>query len=720
MSGLRRAFVALLFLGLGANASAGTVRTLLQQDGRDVSASVEGRIVFTPLPGTEGAPIECAPAAPCDIPEGRYTIGIRSTTHVSLERPEYGSDSPPGGFPEPFSLDVAPAASLRLGPGRFTAGDMLTVLDVESGLPFKRAIAANGVTLRVPARKVVAAVFRGAADIVELWRPLAPRAGEQIDLPDGPRLVKGRGQLAVSLLFPPSGADGANRTVSVLWKTESRAYPPDLVVTGDWWRWTGFWFDVPHDEGTVEIESRDWVLEAPEKVTVPDRGIAFPRDRKVIRRPSLKARFEENERLPPGRAEVELLDCRRLTGQTGPPSYSLCSRVSTLEAAVGEEFLFEGLDPVLYGLRWQAGAFRDIHLVSLRNGLTKEVTIPVVIHRVTGRVTRRGRPVPEGRITWRHLPTGLEPSTPVDENGRFEALLAPTGQFFAAVDGPGFQRHMEIVHVDRDCEVDFVVPTNTTEATVLEAQSGEPIPGAFVNWYFQEVGDGSLGRAERLVCDAQGRATLPPFPPGALTVLARAPGFRKSEERRLEITKESASAELEFRLEKGVETRIRIVDANGNPAVGARAQLPSGEMPEPELTNDAGEAVFESLVRPGDVVFAASAAGAIVLARYSGEGTAIRIPPPSRAFTVRFVAGDGRPAHQKHLSYAIDGVEVPFWIGYQSRIAAGGVGVSRRDGTLVVAGLPSSGTVTLWPDGVPSAAITRPLPVTETLELRVP
>ena len=708
-----------LLLGLwgGAEAHAGSVRPILFLGDQDVSSQLDARILFAPMAGTDGLSVECTPAARCDVRPGRFMVLVRSPSHVALERPELVSDTPPGGEPKAIGLHVFPSAVLSLEPGRITEESVLTALDLESGLPFKKPIGMAGGELQVPARRVIPALFRGG-EIASLWRPIALSPAQTLVLPPDPPIPRGQGRLVVSLLFPSSGLSGGNRAISVRWRTESGASPPDVAGTGDPWRWTGFWFGLPSGEGTLEIESREWTLAERVKLVVPDRATGFARELRVIPRPKLNARFETNDRLPGGEAEVELLDCQRLAGQTGPPHYSLCTLVSSQKRPVAGEFVFAGLQPVLHALRWRAGSFRGYHMVSLTDGRSRDVTMPVAIHRIRGTITRTSTTVPDATITWHHLATDFETSVHSDGEGRYQLLVSPAGDYAAFVDGAGFRRYAEVIRVVEDLEADFVVPSNTTEVVVRDADSGLPIPGAAVVWGLEAQGAANLGRSERVECDADGRARLPPFPPGSIRVTAKARGYRVSEERRLEITKNSSTSELELRLTRSLETRVRFVGMDGRPARGAWAQLPSGAATAP--ADELGETVFEGLVRPGDPFFAASASGVLILVRFPGEEVPIRFGPTSPPFRVRMIGGDGRAAHQELVSYAIDGVEVPPPMDYLARRAAGGDVYSRKDGSLMVGGLPSTGAITLWPSRNRTFAVTRPLPVTEELELRVP
>jgi len=713
-----RASGALLFAWAAAAAHAGNVQPLLRFGDADVSTSAAARVVFSPMDAAGGADVVCAPADACTIPPGRYSIRLDSPDFVALDRPTFVSDTDAAGVPTPFALRVFPAARVELGPGRFPEGSVLTVLDPESGLSFKATVRSRETSVQVPARKVVAAVFRGAAEVAELRRPVTLTAGQHLELPENPPLTRGRGQAVVSLRFPASGTRGGNGQAVVRLQAGGGVRSPDVAVTADPWRWTGIWYDLPSGSAAVEVESKAWALAEAPAFSVPDRAVGFARELKVVPRPRLSAQFEPNDRLPAGEAQVDLLDCRRLKGVSGPPRFSLCTSASTRNGPVAGEFRFEGLDPVLHALRWKAGRFQDYVLVDLEAAESKDVKIPVRIHRVKGVVTRRGRPVTNARISWLHQVTGIESETVSDEEGRYEALLAPAGWYLTFLDGPGFKRHADALDVSEDREADFVVPSNETEVRVVDAATGLPVEGARVGRHLEGKGDLHVARAESVECDEDGLARLPPFPAGRVTVLARARGYRPSEEKRFDVTKESATTTIELRIEKGDGTRLRIVDAAGSPIQGAWAMLPSGI--RSEGADAAGEAFLESALAAGAPLFVTTPAGALALARFVAEDAPVRVGPPCPPFTVRFLTADGRPVASEQIAYSIDGVRVPQPMDYLARLAAGGDLSSRIDGTLRVAGLPAAGVVALWPARKPDAVVTRPLPVTELLELPAP
>jgi len=146
--------------------------------------------------------------------------------------------------------------------------------------------------------------------------------------------------------------------------------------------------------------------------------------------------------------------------------------------------------------------------------------------------------------------------------------------------------------------------------------------------------------------------------------------------------------------------------------------LPSGV--RSESADAAGEVSLESALAPGTPLFVTTSAGPLALARFVAEDAPVRVGPPSPPFTVRFLTADGRPVASEQIAYSIDGVRVPQPIDDLARLAAGGDLSSRVDGTLRVAGLPAAGVVALWPARKPDAVVTRPLPVTEPLELPAP
>jgi len=202
---------------------------------------------------------------------------------------------------------------VELGPGRFPEGSVLTVLDPESGLSFKATVRSRETSVQVPARRVVVAVFRGAAEVAELWRPVTLTAGQHLELPENPPIAKGRGPAVVSLRFPASGTRGGNRQIVVRIQAGGGARLPDAAGTADAWRWTGIRYDLPAGSAAVEVESKAWAFAEAPAFSVPDRAVGFARELKVVPRPRLSAQFEPSDRLPAGEAQVDLLDCRRLT-----------------------------------------------------------------------------------------------------------------------------------------------------------------------------------------------------------------------------------------------------------------------------------------------------------------------------------------------------------------------------------------------------------------------
>jgi hypothetical protein len=94
------------------------------------------------------------------------------------------------------------------------------------------------------------------------------------------------------------------------------------------------------------------------------------------------------------------------------------------------------------------------------------------------------------------------------------------------------------------------------------------------------------------------------------------------------------------------------------------------------------------------------------------------IPPSAPPILVRFVSPDGQPRSRWATFFAIDGVT---YVDNSKRIElVGGDFRSRPDGTFRIGGLPASGTLTIWPLGIPNLAVTRPLPVLEEIVFTVP
>jgi hypothetical protein len=230
-----------------------------------------------------------------------------------------------------------------------------------------------------------------------------------------------------------------------------------------------------------------------------------------------------------------------------------------------------------------AGAFANVLRRELEvvDGETSVVELQTREVLVTGRVTRTGEPVPglvvsltpqQGGFTMFSSAGGGPPSAAsgpqlltgvTREDGGYELLVLEPGRYnamrqtpdgFASPLASGAAPFVEIPDVPSHT-LDFTLGSARVTGTVVEQDSGKPIPRAFVSF------TGKASRASA-VSDAEGRFAVETEPgSGKLRIMAQ--GFAP-DERELSVS-EAGVDELRVEMTRGLEIAGRVVDPAGRP-----------------------------------------------------------------------------------------------------------------------------------------------------------
>jgi hypothetical protein len=213
---------------------------------------------------------------------------------------------------------------------------------------------------------------------------------------------------------------------------------------------------------------------------VPERGALALRG-ELVPKPSLRLRFDVAESVGHGPVEVDLLDCEKQRNFPGPTPIERCTLVSSQKGRSDTEFVFNGLDPILFAVRWKLGKWTDTATEDLENARPTVKTIPIRPFEVSGRLTAGGQTVAATLLFWA-VNTGHTFETDADENGFYRIALVRRGWYMVGIRRPGFEPFQATLRLEgddpRDEHADFDMPVNQIVVKILDAKSGDPVPGA--------------------------------------------------------------------------------------------------------------------------------------------------------------------------------------------------------------------------------------------------
>ena len=614
-------------------------------------------------------------------------------------------------FPGVVLLATAAAGRLFVAPGTLPEGARIEITSVSTGVSEAREVGKEGAAFAQPPGEIVVSVFSPNGKTRGFMR-LTVRSGEELGIVDPPVPARGRGQLGAVLSFPKDAASG-RKEVALFLVGGGKKLRPDVVVDADTSHLFAFWLDAPARPVRIVTESRAWTLAKALEAEIPDRG-AFAASGELVVKPSITVRFDAGDAALHGPADVELLDCEKQAGHTGPLPVPLCTLRATELGSSRGSFVFHELDPSLYALRWTRGPLRDTLEMDLHDARSIEKVIALRTFEVSGRVTAGGKESP-ATLVWEPVNSGLTFEAKAGEDGQYRVPLVRRGRYLVKVAIEGLEPDTRLQRFEgdefRDERRDFDVPWNRITVRVLDAKTAEPVPGAAVGWGpADDDRGGSVSNADEL-----GTLALPPLRIGKWEISAWTKGYRQPTPTILDVDAKTRERTLTIALQKSAGPKIRVLDPDGAPAAGGF------------LTGDGfgggadaeGRVTLDDPLETGQAFSAWDARGRLGVFRWSGEEEqVVRIPPSGPPFAVRFLSEDGKPRPGWVATFSIDGIRVTPSGNRQNK--AGGDVKAGADGRQILAGLPAFGVVTLIPAWKADAAVTRTLPVTEEIVFIVP
>jgi|GEM_PF-2114161 len=226
-------------------------------------------------------------------------------------------------------------------------------------------------------------------------------------------------------------------------------------------------------------------------------------------------------------------------------------------------------------------ALKHFNVAKGQKPIALQLTSP---HTLTGQVVNlAGHPLADTWVhtdTWRGYRT-LMHTMRTDHEGRFIWNNAPTGELLLDADSPGYADAMNLpVHTGKDNRI-VLRPTLTVLGTVVDAKTGTPIhkfrviegsanspkyPSSLASWDTQSA---------RVVNDDGHFMHTFPFQYAAYAIRIEAKGYRPADSKLF--VNNVRTLQLHFRLVRATDILVRVLNPDGTPAAGAKAQLvPAG------------------------------------------------------------------------------------------------------------------------------------------------
>jgi len=203
--------------------------------------------------------------------------------------------------------------------------------------------------------------------------------------------------------------------------------------------------------------------------------------------------------------------------------------------------------------------------------------------RLSGRILSRDGSVGEGRVQAMRLDQGFD--------GGSGSQISPGGEYALDLPGPGTYTLMVGFGPGGGVKVDVVVPAGSPEVrqdielpsgrvsgTVVNASTGQPIPGVEVGAFLAgRLGSSILSLYKSMQVmgrsDDTGRFVLSNLPEGSYDIRAFANGYAQVRRASIQIGASGASREIRVELETSLSFSARAEDSGGRPLSGALALL---------------------------------------------------------------------------------------------------------------------------------------------------
>lgn len=624
--------LAVVFMNSAAEATTNPSRVLKVTSTGDVSGCVV-RIVDTSEPQSE----QEHPCGDVMLPAtGSHRLWIESGSTMSRQILNPGSD--------PVRLALMPATRVRVD----VAPELTDVASVrllhvspESRRPFVREVL-PGVEVLMPQGEILALALTGDG-AVRAYSSARGVAGRVLQL----NLARSRSTSAVVALLD---GDQNGMYERVILRGEGHSQIPDLVAE----EWSGV-VAVWH-----AVSDRNAVIEAvePKATWLPPVHVsAHPHALTIVRGafqplPAIHVRF-----LPTGE------QARRVASSAALRLLREDGQAPAVERKVGPELEDERFQviPSKYRLALEMSGWTTNQSVDLSAGTDETVDFEIAPLEVSGKITTKGEPT-SARIALRNGANVVAGES--DETGRYSLTVWRAGRYQLEVSVSDGEPYTDLLNVKEDTTYDVDLPPLSRRVRILDAKTGERVPGAKItmlaSWSDPLRGTRRAGRT--LTAGEDGVVKLPPLFPGSIELRGNADGYLESA-RTVQIveTTSPTTETIELHLEPvGEVAPVQLTLFDGRPAASAQVALVghAGTIVWHGASGEDGKAMIPLGLEASAIAVQHPLAGSLVRRWNESLSSSMSLPVAGPPLELRVESAQGEPVAGADVRWLADGLIV--------------------------------------------------------------
>ena len=315
---------------------------------------------------------------------------------------------------------------------------------------------------------------------------------------------------------------------------------------------------------------------------------------------------------------------------------------------------------------------------------------------LAARITMGGKPLANGTIAMEHAELGWRGELRTDANGRFAGELWQPGTFRASYRGSDavspFLKEVTLRSTP-PVAMSLDVASREVRGKIVD-RDGLPVPAARV---FLRSSMDESDSTIRTQTDSQGVFRFVGVTSGVQRVTVIADGYLSPDPIDFTMREDETSHDVPIRIDAGYTRRLRIVDAEGHPSIGADVLVAiDGEVRSSGIADGEGRVSIATKANASNVIYILGRDGAFAAVRPREDDVMrIALPRPASSLHITTRTTDGKPLGQIALLMSFDGEPIPLDVARRFARTHGMLATD-ASGEVVLRNLPA-GSYQFWP-----------------------